>query len=89
LARRLGVSPAHLSRVFHHATGLRLVDYLARYRAERVRTLLADDPGRPVSEVAKACGFASISQFNRVFKATYGASPRSFRTRPDNSLTSG
>ncbi len=77
LARQLGLSAAHLSRVFHHATGLRLVDYVARYRAERARALLTEDAARPVAEVARACGFASISQFNRVFKTTFGASPRS------------
>lgn len=93
LARRLGVSAAHLSRTFHHATGLRLVDYVARYRAERARAMLGEDEARPVAEVARACGFASISQFNRVFRATFGASPRdlrdqSARASPDKSLTS-
>jgi AraC-like DNA-binding protein len=86
LARRLGVSAAHLSRIFHHATGLRLVDYVARYRAERARAMLGEDAAegaeRSVAEVARACGFASISQFNRVFKATFGASPRALRRRP-------
>jgi AraC-like DNA-binding protein len=82
LARRLGVSAAHLSRIFHHATGLRLVDYVARYRAERARAVLVDDETRPVAEVARACGFASISQFNRVFKTTFGTSPRALRRRP-------
>ncbi|MCU0793442.1 MAG: AraC family transcriptional regulator [Opitutaceae bacterium] len=81
LASRLGVSAAHLSRVFHHATGLRLVDYVARYRAERARAMLAEDDPRPVAEVARACGFASISQFNRVFRSTFGASPRALRRR--------
>lgn len=81
LARRLGVSAAHLSRIFHHATGLRLVDYVARYRAERARAMLGDDEARAVAEVARVCGFASISQFNRVFKATFGASPRALRRR--------
>ena len=81
LARRLGVSPAHLSRIFHQATGLRLVDYMARYRAERARAMLGEDEARAVAEVARACGFASISQFNRVFKATFGASPRAMRRR--------
>jgi AraC-like DNA-binding protein len=76
LARRLGVSAAHLSRTFHQATGLRLVDYVARYRAEQARALLAEDDAPPVAEVARACGFASISQFNRVFRATFGTSPR-------------
>lgn len=88
LARRLGVSAAHLSRIFHHATGLRLVDYVARYRAERARAMLGEDAARPVAEVARACGFASISQFNRVFKTTFGSSPRTLlRRTPDKSLT--
>lgn len=78
IARRLGVSPAHLSRTFHQATGLRLVDYLGRYRAERARTLLIETE-RPITEIARASGFASISQFNRVFRATFGASPRKIR----------
>lgn len=84
IARRLGVSAAHLSRTFHHATGLRLVDYVARYRAERARAMLAEG-GRPVAEIARACGFASISHFNRVFRAAFGASPR--RLRAERGLT--
>ena len=79
LARRLGVSAAHLSRTFHQATGLRLVDYVARYRAERARGLLAETPSRPIAVVARASGFASISQFNRVFRATFGRSPSATR----------
>lgn len=80
LARRLGVSAAHLSRTFHQATGLRLVDYVARYRAERARAMLAE-PSRPITEIAHASGFASIAQFNRVFRTTFGASPRQIRAK--------
>jgi AraC-like DNA-binding protein len=83
IARRLGVSAAHLSRTFHHATGLRLVDYVARYRAERARALLGEDEAPSVAEAARACGFTSISQFNRVFRATFGASPRALRGKGD------
>lgn len=78
LARELGVSPAHLSRTFHRATGLRLVDYVARYRAERARQLLLES-SQPIATIAEACGFQSISQFNRVFRATYGQQPRDVR----------
>lgn len=81
LAARMGVSTAHLSRTFHQATGLRLVDYVARYRAERARERLAEGD-RSVAETARACGFASISQFNRVFRTTFGTSPRKMRGRP-------
>lgn len=78
LARRLEVSEGHFSRLFHHATGLRFVEYLARYRAERARTLLLGDT-QPVAEIAHACGFRSLSQFNRVFRTLYQTSPRVLR----------
>jgi AraC-like DNA-binding protein/ligand-binding sensor protein len=78
LAARLEVSEGHFSRIFHHATGLRFVEYLARYRAERARLMLMEGD-RPVAEIAGVCGFASLSQFNRVFRAVYQTSPRLMR----------
>ena len=78
LTARLDVSEGHFSRIFHHATGLRFVEYLARYRAERARLLLMEDD-RPVAEIARVCGFASLSQFNRVFRTIYQTNPRVMR----------
>jgi AraC-like DNA-binding protein len=78
VARRLGVSEGHLSRTFHRATGLRLVEYVARFRAERARVLLAEGD-QPVTDVAFACGFQSLSQFNRVFLAQFGLRPSKVR----------
>ncbi len=77
-ADRLGVSPGHLSRSFHRATGLRFVEYVARVRAERARSLIADTD-RPITEVAFACGFQSLSQFNRTMRAHFGCQPRELR----------
>lgn len=79
LARRLDSSEGHLSRTFHRATGLRLVDYVARYRAERARVLLRGTE-RPITDIAFACGFQSLSQFHRVFRAQFGKRPRDIRT---------
>ena len=78
VARRLGASEGHLSRTFHRATGLRFVEYVSRWRAERARACLRETE-RTVAEIAFACGFQSLSQFNRVFQARYGASPRQIR----------
>lgn len=78
LARRLNVSEAHLSRTFHHATGLRIVEYIARFRAERAHEKLIATSW-PIAKVAAACGFQSTSQFNRVFRARYGRSPSTVR----------
>lgn len=80
LARVLGVSEAHLSRTFHQSTGLRIVEYIARYRIERAHEQLCATRA-PVARVAAACGFQSVSQFNRVFRARYGESPRDARSR--------
>ena len=80
LARALGVSEAHLSRTFHQSTGLRIVEYIARYRIERAHEQLCAT-SEPVARVAAACGFQSVSQFNRVFRARYGESPRDARSR--------
>lgn len=77
-ARRLGVSPGHLSRTFHHNTGMRFVEYVARVRAERAKALLLET-GRAITEVAFACGFQSLSQFNRTMRAHFGCAPRALR----------
>jgi AraC-like DNA-binding protein len=77
-ARQLGVSAGHLSRVFHHGTGLRFVEYVARVRADQARTMLRTT-NRPITEVAFACGFQSLSQFNRSMRAQFGCAPRELR----------
>ncbi|MFT3830154.1 MAG: helix-turn-helix domain-containing protein [Opitutaceae bacterium] len=79
-ARRLGVSPGHLSRVFHHNTGMRFVEYVARVRAERAKTLLLETE-QPVTAIAFACGFQSLSQFNRTMRAHFGCQPRQLRRK--------
>jgi len=78
VARLLDVSEGHLSRTFHQATGLRLVEYVARFRAERARMLLRE-ADRSITDIAFACGFQSLSQFNRVFRAQFAQSPRECR----------
>lgn len=78
IARRLNVSEGHLSRSFHQSTGLRFVEYIARYRAERARDSLRKTE-RSITDVAFACGFQSLSQFNRVFRAQFGTTPGDWR----------
>jgi len=86
VAKAVGLSVGHLSRQFHHSTGLRLVEYIARVRLEQATELIV--AGRqPITEIAFACGFRSLSQFNRTFRRLTGRSPREWRaadeTQPD------
>lgn len=78
VARQLGVSEGHLSRTFHRSTGLRFVEYVARFRAERARELLQEG-SRSVTDIAFMCGFQSLSQFNRVFRTQFGLRPSQIR----------
>ena len=72
------INATHLSEKFKQITGIKFVDYVARTRFERARKFL-EDPDLRVSEIAFACGFQSLSQFNRVFKRLSGKSPTSYR----------
>ncbi|MCE9554606.1 MAG: helix-turn-helix domain-containing protein [Planctomycetes bacterium] len=80
VARECGVSPSHLSRIFHHATGLTFREYMARFRIEHARNLL-HGTNRRITEIALDSGFQSLSQFNRVFRQVYGKSPRQLRAQ--------
>ncbi|BET67931.1 hypothetical protein ASA1KI_28490 [Opitutales bacterium ASA1] len=79
-----GVSVPHLCRVFHQATGLRFRDYLGRLRVAHARELLLGTD-RPITEIAFASGFQTLSQFNRVYRKVHGCAPR--ETRRSDTLT--
>ncbi len=80
VARHCCLSEGHLSRLFHHATGLTFREYLTQVRIERAKSLLVH-PGKSVTEIAYESGFQSLSQFHRVFRKVYGASPGEMRSK--------
>jgi transcriptional regulator GlxA family with amidase domain len=57
---------------------MRCREYVGRLRAEHARILLLTTD-RPITEIAFAAGFQSISQFNRIFRAMHGSSPQDLR----------
>ncbi|MEL4376759.1 AraC family transcriptional regulator [Brucella cytisi] len=75
-----GVGPAHFSRLFKKATGLTVHQYVIAKRIERARTLL-ETTDTPIAEVAHDCGFADQMHLTRVFGASTGTSPASFRRK--------
>lgn len=79
LAAAVGMHPGYFSEQFHAQTGSTFTQFIARLRVDKARQLLGYT-AYPVSEIAFATGFRSISQFNRVFKAEAGVTPSGFRT---------
>ena len=78
VAQASGASVFHFCKVFKKTTGLKFTDYVARVRLEDAKTQLLN-PSRRISEVAYDVGFQSLTQFNRMFKRTFGQSPTEFR----------
>ena len=85
VANNCGVSTGHLSRLFHHSTGLTFREYLARIRVENARKLLLRTR-KNVTEIAYESGFQSLSQFHRVFLKTFGMTPGKWRSDQHHSL---
>jgi AraC-like DNA-binding protein len=82
LARRAGLSPARLSRLFKQQTGVALVDFRNRQRIERFLQLYGAGQRLTMLDAALEAGFGSYPQFHRVFKRVMGSSPGKYRRRP-------
>jgi AraC-like DNA-binding protein/mannose-6-phosphate isomerase-like protein (cupin superfamily) len=78
LARRLGVSPAHLGEALRGATGRTYPEIAAAARLARARELLAD-PNLPVREVARRVGLSDPRSLARLFRRLTGRTPGAFR----------
>lgn len=72
------VSPGAFSRFFRREVGKGFADFVNDVRCSEACLMLARSE-RPVAEVAQACGFGTLSNFNRQFLRRHGVSPRTFR----------
>ncbi|MCC5808139.1 MAG: helix-turn-helix domain-containing protein [Opitutales bacterium] len=80
VAAAVGLTPQHLSTLFHRSTGLRFTEQITRVRVDEACRRLAGSDA-PVTEIAFAAGFQSLSRFNRAFRAVTGMNPRDYRAK--------
>jgi len=78
LAANARLSPYHFLRCFEDLTGTTPHQYVLRTRLRRAAMRLKQEPTR-IIEIALGCGFGDVSNFNRVFHAEFGKSPRLYR----------
>ncbi|MBQ8341899.1 MAG: helix-turn-helix transcriptional regulator [Clostridia bacterium] len=81
VAEQVGVSPAHLSRVFKRETGFGFSEYLTALRLQKAETMLRGGGKPRVTDVAFACGFNDSNYFCEKFKALYGFPPSTLKKR--------
>jgi AraC family transcriptional regulator of adaptative response / DNA-3-methyladenine glycosylase II len=80
LARRLGYSSRHLTRLLTAELGAGPLALSRAHRAHTARMLLVGTD-LPASDVAHSAGFASIRQFNDTIREVFGMPPLELRAR--------
>jgi len=78
IARCLGLSPPAFSRFFRSATGKTFVGFVNTLRVNEACRLLSGT-GRTITEIAMACGYQNLSNFNRQFLALRRMNPSEYR----------
>jgi len=78
IAQELGLSTAHLSRLFNRHMDCSIPTFRNRVRIERATQELKTTD-KSITEIAFACGFESLTHFNRVFCSQTGTSPTRYR----------
>jgi AraC family transcriptional regulator of adaptative response / DNA-3-methyladenine glycosylase II len=80
LARRLGYSPRHLTRLLTSELGAGPLALSRAHRAQTARMLLVGTD-LPAADVAFSSGFASVRQFNDTVREVFGMAPLELRAR--------
>ena len=78
LARQCEVSPTLLKESFRETFGVPVGTWYRAYRIHRACELLRDER-MPVSDVARAVGYASASKFSKAFADVQGVTPSAWR----------
>ena len=77
IAREVGGSPVHLTRIFQQVEGMPLYRYQMRLRLARALDRLADC--EDLTQLGLELGFSSHSHFTAAFRAAYGRTPSALR----------
>lgn len=80
VAHHVGMSTVSFSRYFRQRTGRTFPAYLNQLRISRVCRHLAETDAT-VTEIALACGFESMANFQRQFARVTGTSPKCYRRK--------
>ncbi len=78
IADHINVSKYHLSRKFKEYTGMSIPQHVNSLRLYHAEQMLKEG-SKSISDIAYACGFTSLRNFNRVFFGKHGIAPMAFR----------
>lgn len=77
-AQHAGLSPAHFSHVFRQTTGTNFIRFVQARRVTEAKKQLTETQNS-ITDICYACGFNSLTHFNRVFRGFEQRSPGQHR----------
>lgn len=80
LAGLTHLSKSHFMKCFHRAVGIGAIEHLSRLRINAACEALCES-GERIGDIAFACGYGNLSNFNRQFLKKVGCSPKEYRMR--------
>lgn len=80
LSRETGASKRSIQRSFKERFDVTVSEFIRKQRLEKARQAIERD-GLTVGQAAHMIGYNNISSFTSAFKQTYGATPKTWRTR--------
>ncbi|MBQ1393994.1 MAG: DNA-binding response regulator [Lachnospiraceae bacterium] len=78
VAKYVGVTPQHFSKIFKMETGIKYVDWLSELRIERAKEYLMEEK-YTVKEICFFVGYRDPNYFSRIFKKMVGVPPSKYR----------
>jgi AraC-like DNA-binding protein len=81
----LGLSEAHLLRLFHREVGKTFRRHLRDVRMIRAAALVKQN-SQPIKQIALECGYSDVSNFYRDFRTVHAITPREVRLREMTTL---
>lgn len=73
-----GYHPFYVSRMLKERKGMTLRQYIIAYRLKCAKRLL-ELSDKSAAEIAEECGFTDASYFAKIFKSTFGLTPKEYR----------
>ncbi|MCL6286101.1 helix-turn-helix domain-containing protein [Ruegeria sp. 2012CJ41-6] len=80
VTQEVNICSRQLERLFRKYFDESPMRYYSRIKLEKAKTLI-EQTGLPISEISLACGFSSLSNFNRSFRSRFRETPTQIRTK--------
>lgn len=78
LAEKVYISVTHLNRLFKTKTGMTVNEFITDARMKAAREML-ESTNISVSAISSKTGYSNYSYFIKIFKKTFGVTPREYR----------